>query len=147
MKIIAVFSILIFTSFSFCYADNPEKVIEDFFSDYSKKNMDDSIANFFKKNKWMNRSKDEIDNLKLKLNSIVELIGLYHGHDFITQKRIGDRYILISYFVRHERQPLRFIFSFYKPNDTWVGFQFEFDMNYNEELKQASGLFNLPENR
>lgn len=52
----------------------------------------------------------------------LDYIGKYYGYEIITTKKFSESFELHSYLVKSDRQPIRFIFKFYKPNDKWVFF-------------------------
>ncbi len=48
--------------------------------------------------------------------------------------------MLKSFLVKYARQPLRFTFILYKPNDKWVIQNFSWDSALEDELYNASSL-------
>lgn len=94
----------------------------------------------------MSDSKDQIENVKFKLNGTSKLLGEYSGYNLITKKTIGDHMTLYTYMVRYDRQPLRFSLIFYKPSNEWSLLNFSFDDNLSEELKEAALVYRLKEN-
>jgi hypothetical protein len=124
----------------------PQKIIDEFFKLYKEKNSDAALDYVFGTNKWMNESKDQIDNVKFKLNSTLKQLGEYQGYDLITKKVVGEHLSLFTYMVRYDRQPLRFSLLFYKPNTQWRLHNFSYDDNIDEELGEASKAYRLKEN-
>jgi hypothetical protein len=51
--------------------------------------------------------------------------------------------MLYSYLVKYDRQPLRFIFKFYKPNDKWVLYSYALDDSLDDEIQEAAKLYYL----
>ena len=45
--------------------------------------------------------------------------------------------------VKYDRQPMRFTFKLYKPNDKWILFSFKIDVDLDDELEQAAKLYYL----
>ena len=108
----------------------------------------DAVNYAFGTNKWiLDRKKDDIANVNTQLTSIIGLIGDYYGYEKIAEKSVGYSYVLISYLVRYDRQPLRFSFVFYKPNDKWQVQNFQFDDAMDDELEEAGKVYRLEENR
>jgi len=69
------------------------------------------------------------------------LLGKYHGFEKIVRKELGESLVLESYLVKYDRQPLRFTFKFYKPNDKWILFNFQYDEDVDEELSESASVF------
>ncbi len=126
-------------------AQTPEDITKTFFIKYEKDNME-ALSYLFKSNKWMMESKDQIDNLKNKLNETVQLLGEYYGYEHIRSTSIGDNYKLFTYLVKYDRQPLRFSILLYKPNNEWRLQNFSFDDDLDTELEEASRAYRLEEN-
>jgi hypothetical protein len=49
--------------------------------------------------------------------------------------------------VKYDKQPVRFIFIFYKPKTTWNIYTFQFNTNLDEELTNAASVDLLKENK
>lgn len=126
------------------YAQNtPQEIVDDFFELY-KKNPGDAMRKAYGTNAWSERSKDEIENVAQRLNGLTpEVIGEYHGFELITTKKFSDSFVLHSYLIKYDRQPLRFIFKFYKPKDEWTLYAFKFDDKFSEEIEEAAKLYYL----
>jgi len=126
--------------------DDPQKIIDKFFSLYSTKKTNEAIDYIFSSNKWMNESKDQIENVKFKLNSTLKLVGEYAGYSLMTKKTLGEHLTLYTFIVRYDRQPLRFSMLFYKPRNEWQLQNFSYDDKMDEELDEAAKAYRLKEN-
>jgi len=135
MKKNMILVVFIFSFFNGFAQDDPQKLIDEFFNRYQAKNPSDAVDYIFSTNKWMTGSKDQIDNIKIKLNSAVKVLGTYYGFTLLGKKNAGDHLIIYRILARYERQPLRFNFTFYKANDHWVLYNFSYDDSIEEELK------------
>ncbi len=123
--------------------DTPQGLIDNFFKTYET-NAGQAVRDLYKTNIWTSRVKDQIDNLVNTVNGLTEdYIGKYYGFELITIRRLSDSFALYSYLVRYDRQPVRFIFEFYKPNDKWVLYAFKLDDEVNSELEEAAKVYNL----
>lgn len=121
----------------------PETLIDSFFTSYSK-NAGQAVKDLYATNKWMENQKEQVDKVVATVNNLTSnFIGDYYGYEPITSKKIGKSFVLYSYMVKYDRQPLRFTFQFYKPKNTWVLYAFSFDDDLDEELKEASKMKNL----
>ena len=73
--------------------------------------------------------------------------GDYNGYELITEKGVGSNLKLLSYIVKYDKQPVRFIFIYYKPKDVWKIYTFQFNTNLDDELTSAAGVDQLKENK
>ena len=90
----------------------------------------------------MDQSKEQIDNLKSQLIGTTQLLGDYYGYEFLAKKKI-NQLELHTYFIKYDRQPLRFTILFYKPNDQWRLQNFSFDDNLDGEMEDALRIHKL----
>ena len=118
----------------------PQDLINGFFSSYEK-DPGKAVKEMYKTNVWMERIKDDIDNIANKLNGFtIDYIGKYYGYELITSQKFSESFVLYSYLVKYDRQPLRFTFKFYKPNDTWVLYGFQYDDTFSTDIEEASKI-------
>lgn len=115
--------------------NNPDDIVNAFFSKYEKDKME-ALNYLFSSNKWMDKSKEQIDNLKNQLIGTTQLLGEYYGYELLAKKKV-NQLELHTYFVKYDRQPLRFTILFYKPNDKWRLQNFSFDDNLDGELEET----------
>ncbi|MGB7784580.1 MAG: hypothetical protein WBL27_00635 [Salinimicrobium sp.] len=121
----------------------PENLIEDFFTTY-KKDAGQALRDIYATNAWTNRIKDDIDKMVGAVNGFTESsMGEYYGYELITTKKFSESFVLYSYLVKYDRQPIRFIFKFYKPDDKWKLYSFSFDDNVDDEIQEAAKLYYL----
>jgi hypothetical protein len=100
----------------------------------------------FSTNKWFAKKQDGVDNVKTKIKDEVGLLGEYYGYEQISEKTAGQSSTMVSFIVKYDREPLRFIFLFYKPRDTWRVSNFSYDENIDKDLEDASKFYFLKEN-
>lgn len=124
---------------------NTNEITAQFFKTYEN-SPQEAVDYIFGTNKWMDRNKDAIQNVKTQLSSFLGLVGDYYGYEKITEKSIGDSYKLVSYMVKYDRQPIRFTFVFYKPKEKWQVQNFQFDDSLDEELEESGKVYRLKEN-
>jgi hypothetical protein len=114
-----------------------KEIITEFFKVFENEPMK-AIDYAFSTNKWMKRNMDGIEGLKAKFKDIIPLIGDYYGYEIITEKSIGKNLKLISYMLKYDRQPVRFTFVLYKPNDTWQVQNLNWDVDIDSELEDSA---------
>lgn len=135
--------LLISTSGIFYAQTSPQDLINTFFTTY-KKDAGQAVQELYNTNKWTERAKDDIDKIIGTVNSFTEsYMGKYYGYEFITKKKFSESFELYSYIVKYDRQPIRFIFKFYKPNEKWVLYSYALDDSLDDEIQEAAKLYYL----
>lgn len=112
----------------------PEEIISDFITEFQN-SPSKGVDYIFKDNKWMDLNSNEVRKLKIELESIHDIVGKYYGYEKISEKSIGKSIKVYTYFIKYERQPFRFKFTFYKPNDKWLIQNF----NYDDQIEDTLG--------
>lgn len=144
LKTIAI-ALILFTGLGQAAAQSkPEELAERFFTTYEERGSTAALDELYATNKWMNKAEDAILDLKNKMQGLNEdYVGKYYGYELIAEKRISSSYVLLSYIVKFDRQPLRYTFQFYKPNDQWKMYSFKYDGNLGNELEESAKIFFL----
>ena len=144
LKILTVGLILILSNFNLNAQDNQEIIIQDFFKNYESKGAGVAVDKLYATNPWTSRIQDAINNVKTQLERFNEdLVGKYHGYEKLTTKKLGQSYVLYSYFIKFDRQFMRLTFQFYKPDSEWRLASFQFDDSFDEEIEEAAKLYYL----
>lgn len=121
----------------------PERLIDTFFTTYEK-DAGKAVKDLYATNVWTEEVKDDIENIIETVNGLTEsYVGKYYGYEHIATKKFSDSFLLYSYLVKYDRQPFRFIFKFYKPNDRWMFFSYSFDTDLDDEIEEAAKLYRL----
>ncbi|MEO6150329.1 MAG: hypothetical protein ABIN95_03915 [Mucilaginibacter sp.] len=123
-------------------SENPEitKNIKLFFEKYRSDGPVKAVDFISATNKLIS-SGDQIASLKVKLDSLHHKLGNYRGYGQITRKYVADDLYLCSYLVKYERQPLRFVFIFYRPDKNWILQSFSFDTDVVSELEESGKIY------
>lgn len=119
--------------------------IESFIEKVGQNKKDEAFDMLFSTNKYFTGD-SVIVGLKIQLKNAISQLGDYHGYECVTTRHFGADYVLYSYIVKYERQPLRFTFVFYRPNNSWQIQNFKFDVNFDEELERSAEAYFLKEN-
>ena len=114
--------------------------IETFFKKY-KTSPDSAIDYIFGTNKLF-ATNPQITILKNKLDSLEFSLGKYEARELIAQKSSSPSLVLYSYLVKHENQPIRFTFIFYKAQNDWALYRFNYDDQMDLELFEAAKINN-----
>lgn len=124
--------------------DTPESIITNFFKTYQEEGSSKALDDLYATNPWTSRIQDAINNIKNQLGRFdEELVGKYYGYEEIVTKKLGDSFLLKSYFLKFDRQFLRLTFQFYKPRDEWRLYSFKFDDSFDDEIEEAAKLYYL----
>lgn len=144
--LLCILFIIIGSSTARAQGQTPADISKKFFELYATKPMDaiDLIFADVKKNKQIN---DDITAIKKNLKVTIDQDGDYNGYELITEKGVGSNLKLLSYIVKYDKQPVRFIFIYYKPKDVWKIYTFQFNTNLDDELTSAAGVDQLKENK
>jgi len=139
-KLITTVVIILFTA-QVNAQSTPEDLSNLFFKTFEEKGSTDALDELYSTNTWINKAPDAVLNLKNQMEGLHEdYIGKYYGYEFITEKKISESFVLRSYLVKYDRQPLRFTFQFYKPNDIWKAYSFQYDGNLSSELEESANI-------
>ncbi|MGB1308027.1 MAG: hypothetical protein ACPG6B_03895 [Oceanihabitans sp.] len=138
-------AIIMLTFSTISFAQNkPEEIVAKFFTEYQNEGASKALDNLYSNNKWMNRKTDAITKLKQQFGTLNEdYVGKYYGYELIVEKKLSNSYILLSYLVKFERQPIRFTFQFYKPDNEWLTQSFKYDGNIDEEIEESAKVYYL----
>lgn len=116
--------------------------IDKFFKTYEKDGTSRAIINIFKTNPLVDST--SLRGLIAKIDTTRALIGLYVGKELIVQRKASNSLILYSYLVKHQNQPVRFTFMFYKPKNDWEIYRLYFDDQVDNELEESAKINGKP---
>lgn len=145
-KYLKVIIVLILFGWSNQIIGQTNEIINTFFDEY-KKDISISLSNLFSTNPAIDRGDIAYINLKKDLVRTAESLGGYNGYELISTHSAGKSKSLIiySYLLKYQNQPMRFMLTMYKPDDQWMIYNFQYDLDLNEELIKSSQLHYLQE--
>jgi len=114
--------------------EQPEDVTAQFFELYETEGSDAAVDYVFSTNKWLNSEQATIGAIKTQLLKGISIIGQYYGYELIEKKTLGDSFVLLSYMLRYDRQPIKFMFMLYRPNDKWQIQNLKFDDRLDDDI-------------
>lgn len=118
-----------------------QSYIDGFFKRY-KASPDSAIDYIFGTNKLFVRNASQINVLKMKIDSLQLSLGKYTGKELISERSASPSLVIYSYLVKHEDQPIRFTFIFYKAQNDWALYRFNFDDSMDQEMFEAVKINN-----
>ena len=144
LRIILLTAFLLIVGTSVYAQNTPKEMVGKFFEEYQDKGVSEALDNLYGTNKWMERNQDAISNLKSQMQGLSEdYVGKFYGYELIVEKKLSESYLLLSYLVKYGRQPVRFTFQFYKPDQNWKVYSFKYDGGIDGEIEEAAKLYYL----
>jgi hypothetical protein len=139
-KKIALFPIVAFLIFNnkVLAQQSPDDMVKKFFDLYKSQGSDLALRNIFLTNNFFMENQDESDNLIAQIRKTAKADGEYRGFDILTKKYAGPNLVIFVLLVRHDRSPMTFRMTFYRPTDKWQIQVFNFDTKMTDELEEAS---------
>lgn len=115
-------------------SNSSKELVNQFFTTY-KSNREKAVRDLYATNIWTQTAKEGIEKVVTTVSGFTTAyMGDYSGYETIEIKKITPSYELHSYLVKYGRQPVRYIFKFYKPKDKWVLFSFSLDDGVDKKL-------------
>ncbi len=134
------FTLFLFLTF-YTFAQSPNEQIKTFFELY-KESPENAVRQLMTKNTVAKASEANLEKLLVEFRKIdPKIYGKFMGYELITEKNVSHTLVMNSYIIKHEFQPLRFTFTFYKADDEWKVYHFNFDAKFLEEMMEASKLY------
>lgn len=124
----------------------PRDISAKFFEVYKQDGSDKALDYLFSNTNYATEISEGIEDIKRQLKKSVGLIGKYYGVDLLTTKTAGPNLTMLTFLVRHDREPLVFYLMFYKPNNKWQMQNFKYGNSIDNELEEASKVYRLQEN-
>ena len=137
MKVVSIFLLILLSGVFFAKGQEPVDLVKQFFIKFDVEGSGPALDFLYKDNRWMEQNREAISILKTKMEGLTpDFIGPLHGYELINKKQISVTYAIYTYLAKYERQPIRFIFTFYRPDEQWRVQGFRFDANIDEELEE-----------
>ena len=130
--LLAIFSLTTLATYS---QNSTDDITEKFFTQF-KSDTDQALDNLFRTNKWMVENKDGTQKVKYQIREFAALVGEYLGYEKIGEKSLTESLKIAVFLVKYERQPIRFVFKYYKPKESWVIYNFSFDESIDDDLEE-----------
>lgn len=119
------------------FSQSPEKMIKDFFDIYEKNRPVEALDSLYANSPWLERIRDDVEQLKSQFRDLKNIVGEYNGYEALFKKNVKDCYLVFTYLIKFDRQPIRFVFEFYKPKDKWYLYGFSYDDGFADDLQEV----------
>ena len=117
-----------------------ETTVSGFFERLEAGKSNDALDYLYGSSPWMARAADAIQQVKTQFKDLSSLVGDYRGKELVASKSLSDRLVYLNYLVLYDRQPVRFEFQFYRPQDKWLTYSFSFDDNLDDDLAEQGRI-------
>ena len=93
-----------------------------------------ALDELYASNPWIQSSQDDILSLKNQLAGLEGIVGAYKRHLPISEVRLAGCWVYLGYMVLFDRQPIRFEFQFYRPENEWMTYGFSYDDDLDDDV-------------
>ena len=143
----ALTTLLLLISLRSFAQSTPQEIANKFFATYKLGDTDKAIDFLFSYSPYAKDIAEGINDVKQKLKSSAPALGRFFGADLLATKTSGPNVVMLTYLVRHQREPLVFNIMFYRPSDKWQMQNFKYGSSVDDELEEASKAYRLKENQ
>ena len=117
-------------------------IIDKFFKSYENDGTSKAVIEIFKTNPLVDPS--SLTKLIAKIDTTRGYIGAYVGKELVVQRKASNSLVLYSYLAKHQNQPVRFTFMFYKAKNDWAIYRLYFDDQIDNELEESAKVTGKP---
>lgn len=94
----------------------------------------EAVDYVFGTNPWLTKVPDQLANVRSQFGNLESLVGGYVDREALVDSQVSDRYAYMYVLANYERQPIKVEFHFYRPDDRWMLFNFNFHSDIAEDL-------------
>jgi hypothetical protein len=134
-NILIAVTFLILSCNSKAQEKTPSNIIDTFFKIYNTKGSNEALDFIFLTNKFI--EKKDVELIKERVTQYAKILGKYHNQDLVIKKSVGSSIEVYSYILKYERQPIKFLITFYKPSRKWKLQNFKINDNFIEDIEKA----------
>lgn len=130
-------TLILIGAFNLVNAQTPQEMMDSFFKTYQEDKPVEALSELYSHTPWLERIQDDVEKLKTQFRDLKMLVGEYNGHELLYKKNVKECFVLATYLVKYDRQPIRINFQFYKPKDEWILYSFSYDDSFDDDLEKA----------
>ena len=112
--------------------------IDSFFALLAENKGDEAILALYKDSPYASAMSDAINNVAIQLAGMNRTYGNYNNHEVLVHEIVLERYAYLMFFVSFDRQPFKFEFHYYKPDETWQFQNFRFSDEIDDDIVEAA---------
>ena len=135
MKIIFAALLLLSSGVS---ANNYQEEVDKFFELYADEKTSDAVDSIYASNKYVSSIPVQVKQIKTQLSSLDDLVGEINFINKVSDYKVGELFVHVTYLVTYDRQPIRFEFQFFKVKEGWRIYSMSFDDNIDEDIKELA---------
>ena len=121
-----------------CFAAEPEAEINAFIAKLKAGKSTEAVESLYSGNPWRSHVQDDVSQVKDQLAAMNKLVGSLKSHEQLRAISVGTRFKYFGYLAAYDRQPIRFVFEFYKPEGQWKFFGFSLDSEIDADIEKAA---------
>jgi hypothetical protein len=139
---VALIQLIFIWSAGFAKAAEPsfQDITDKFFKILAEDKGAEAIDYIFSTNAYVKGMVDQINQVKSHYSSTRDMIGLFIDKKKLFEREVAGIFVFQYYLVAYERQPLAMRFWYYKPLDSWVLQQYEFEANVEEHISHMADM-------
>ena len=65
-----------------------------------------------------------------------EHVGEMYGYELLNMKSAQNTFVIMTYLVKFNNNPITFTFEFYKPDKEWIVYSFSYDDSFVSEMEK-----------
>ncbi|GAB4452807.1 MAG: hypothetical protein Fur0028_08310 [Bacteroidales bacterium] len=140
MKNIVIFVMLFCSILSLKGQNNPDEVVDSFFTYFKSKGVERSLLYVFATNKYLKQNPEIVANLKAKFDKALPVLGNFYRYEKYLHKQVGNTFAHLGYLMIFDRQPIKIIFTLYFATDHWQIQDLRFDDKVDDVIKELPNL-------
>ena len=113
-------------------------LIDRFFVSLRAGKSAEAVDALYATNAWMSAASDQVVTVKNQFASLAKLIGELRSLEKVQERKVGTRFVHVTYMVIYDRQPVRFEFQFFRPEGEWKILGFSFDDKLDDDVQAAA---------
>jgi len=116
---------------------SPKQTIEQFYNSLTKGDVDSAVNDLIKSNRRAFLDPDGSAKIRSALNQLATRGGGIKKRSVIIEQNIDDVLYYHKSWVIYQEQPAWFEIVLYKPEDTWIFYNFELSIKPLDELRRV----------
>jgi len=112
-----------------------QEKIDTFFKMFYEGKSVEALAFLYRDNPWVSMDSDAGRDMAKEIGALNEFVGELRNHTKLQEVVVVDRFAYVSYLAAFDRQPIRIVFEYYRPEGSWRLFGFAYDDDLDEDIE------------